>query len=243
MELYPAGSEVFVLEDLRQCWEVSVGELRQWLTEGKLVSNIWLPVMSVYKAREVVDNSETKIVRELCHWEGYIPLSRHFCYGLFKRGKAYLREFACGQSKQRFSLPDSAESIDVELLDLMVFKEERLRFEREHQARLRICSLLDVANESEVRFFAKDSFFKTVHWNGEDYYFGNMQSNILCLLRDAANRGEPWQSGKRLLHEVGSQSFSLSNVFKHNPIWRELIISDRRGLYRLDRKWLSLRYD
>lgn len=239
-----SGHEIFVLEDLRQSWQASTGDLRHWLVQGALVCNVWLPVMSVFKVVDFAGMSELGEVGQLCHWEGYVPLTRHCCHRLFKRKKAYLREFACSRTSQRYVLPDSADAVDVELMDLVVFDEERLRFERSLEVREPLKATAGLSADQTFRLRGEsrsvDSSFKIVSYRGEEYRFGDMQANILRLLRDAAMRGEPWQSGKLLLHKAGSQSFALSNVFKRHPIWRELIHSDRRGSYRLAQSWLTV---
>ncbi|MBB5354041.1 hypothetical protein HNR46_004313 [Haloferula luteola] len=53
------------------------------------------------------------------------------------------------------------------------------------------------------------------------------------LLFQAAKDGKPWLNGKQLLHDGGSQSYTLSNLFKRKPVWRKLIHSDGRGYYRM----------
>lgn len=78
-----------------------------------------------------------------------------------------------------------------------------------------------------------DPSFRVVQVDGQAHSFGDIQSNVLRLLHQASQSGEPWQSGKRLLKDAGSVSFSLPNVFKRRPIWRKLVISDRQGNYRL----------
>lgn len=68
--------------------------------------------------------------------------------------------------------------------------------------------------------------------------FGETQARILRLLAEGAHKGEPWQSGKLLLSRAGSRSFSISNLFKRHPIWRDLVVSNRRGFYRLEDRFL-----
>jgi len=83
-----------------------------------------------------------------------------------------------------------------------------------------------------------DPTFRHVSFKGRDFLFGPVQAAVVKQLYTAAKSGEPWQSGKKLLQDAGSESFSLRNVFARQPYWRELIESDSRGLYRLQEEFV-----
>jgi hypothetical protein len=85
---------------------------------------------------------------------------------------------------------------------------------------------------------AIDPTYRIVRINDRDYRFGETQARVLRLLSEAAYKGEPWQNGKHLLRLAGSQSFSLSNLFKRHSVWRELVLSNKRGFYRLNERFL-----
>ena len=44
---------------------------------------------------------------------------------------------------------------------------------------------------------------------------------------------DPWQHGRYILEEAGSNLLRMIDLFKSQPQWRSLIESDRRGSYRL----------
>jgi hypothetical protein len=62
---------------------------------------------------------------------------------------------------------------------------------------------------------------------------GVVQAQVVRTLHAAALTDQPWLDGKRLLCEAGATSMRMSDVFKSKTGWRDLIVSDRRGRYRL----------
>lgn len=225
------------LADLKSRWAISLSDLRHWLMGGYLKAHVWLPVMSVYKMLGAVETAGSNAGVDLCHWEGYVPLPRHSCYRLFRQGRVCLRQFTCEQSGTRYSLPETAEAFVVSVDEIVILEEERARFEAAYglnqQSETTPTTQASDCQTGSGRFIS-DSSFKIIRKDEDQYILGNMQAAILRELYLRAKNGEPWQSGKLLLRSVGSQSFTVSNVFKRNPIWRELVISDRRGAYRID---------
>ncbi len=228
----------YSLKDIQSTWQVGESDIKQWLMHGQLNAHIWLPMMSVYEICEEIQGSKVVLTKELRHWEGYTPLYPHHCRTVFRSGKVYLRDFLCARNNHKLSLPESADSIRVLENDLVILHEEKKRFEQKHQlSTTNICQVKIIGRVGKTKRPSIDSFdpsFKKICFGGQKYNFGDMQASILRQLYDAAIQGEPWQNGKRLLEKAGSQSFTLSNIFKRNPMWRQIIISDERGSYRLN---------
>ena len=109
----------------------------------------------------------------------------------------------------------------------MILHAQKTHFEEEHGIHAKGSNAISSVSE----YF--DPSFRSMRWKGATHYFGSMQSEILRLLYDGAHRGEPWQNGKQMLHQVGSQSFTLTNVFQGKPVWKEIVESDGLGYYRL----------
>lgn len=229
--------QFYALADLKKCWQISRSELQQWLTNGDLKAHVWLPLMSAYKITELRDGSAIKLAPELCHWEGYILFSRHACMRLLKTGEIRVREFSASISGDRYCLPETADDITIKIDDLVILSEERVRFEKAHEFQ-GVCNhirpvTLDRSSLKDTQGTYIDPTFKIVTHEGVEHRMGNIQADVLRQLCESAKHGSPWQHGKQLLHLAGSQSYSLSNLFKHKPIWKELIESDGRGLYRI----------
>ena len=233
--------ELYYLSELKLSWGVADAELRRWIVGGKLVTHVWLPLMSVFGRRYPADSASSGW--ELRHWEGFCGVSRDYCFRLFRSGKINLREFHNDEGSESYRLPDTAEDLVVYLDDLVVLEQERRRFE----------GVMELVNSEDSRFAARnsppteksaryvaDSAFKIVRYGDDEYVMGNMQAAVLRELHERSNEGSPWQSGKAVLRSVGSQSYSLSNVFKRNPIWREIVLSDGRGCYRIASRCLRV---
>ena len=234
----------YSLNDIQKIWEASESDIRQWLINGQLNTHIWLPMISVYEIYEEVQGAQIIVTKKLRHWEGYAPLYPYQCRAVFKSGKVYLRDFFCSDNSCKLRLPDTADSICVLQSELVILNEERKRFENKYQVNeTNICSVKVIGRvgtgKSKINISSFDPSFKRVNFQGQKYSFGNIQAEIVRQLYEAAVKGEPWQNGKQILSKAGSQSFTVSNVFKRNPLWRHLIVSDGRGSYRLDEKFLS----
>lgn len=213
-------TDYYELEELSLEWDVCGRRLKRWLISGMLKSHFWLPVLSVV---ERCPTPESHAPDRLRHFEGFVPLSGQHCLRLFRSGKLTVRRFKEKNTSYYLELPETSDDILVNANDLLILESDKVYFEREHI----------VFSKDPHKALRIDPDFRAIEINGETHHFGKIQSAILCYLNQAAIDGEPWQNGKQLLHAVGSESFTISNVFKHKPIWRQLIESNGRGLYRL----------
>lgn len=222
--------QTYPLPDLAARWLVSLPDIHDWLTGGELIAAVWLPIMSVIEKRcPGVDHVGGSV---LSHWEGYAGLTAAQSRRLLRNGRIALREFSSLDGKGVYQLPEAKDDIMVMVADVIVTEPERRRFEELYPG-LRDSEGRAVSSAPSGVFPADPTFRSIVGREGKEHRFGTLQARVLRLLADSAEKGDPWQSGKSLLREAGSQSYSLSNLFKRHPAWRELIESDRRGYYRL----------
>lgn len=201
---------------------------------------LWLPVMSVVERSDGRESEADS--QQIRHWEGYIPIKNHQCARIFRQGWISLREFTAMDRTRTFRLPETANDLIVELSDLVVLEAERKRMETKYPglANVERCSTVpDARDGGSPSAHLIDPTYRIVQVGGREHRFGEMQAKILRLLAEAARKGEPWQSGKTLLRDAGSQGFSLSNLFKRHPVWRELIASNQRGFYRLSDQFVE----
>ena len=63
--------------------------------------------------------------------------------------------------------------------------------------------------------------------------FGEIQAAIVRHPYKASATDNPWVHGKTLLANAGSVSMVMRDAFRHQPHWKELIVSGGRGYYRL----------
>lgn len=234
----------YSLSDIQTAWQISSSDIRQWLMHGQIRANVWLPLMSVYEIKEQAEGNRIILTKELRHWEGYTPLYPHHCRTLFRSGKVYLRDFLCPANNSKLALPETAESMRFCLDDLVILNVDRRDFEKlYHISETSVCNVKIIGRVGKTQPIIKstdyDPTFRKIVFNGQKYSFGDIQADVIRQLYEAALTGNPWQNGKQILAKAGSQSFTLSNIFKRNPLWRHLIISDGRGMYRLHESFIA----
>ena len=69
--------------------------------------------------------------------------------------------------------------------------------------------------------------------NGENVVFSPMQSKVIYQLIQISKTDKPFLSGQILLHNAGSRLLKLGELFKKNRYWRQVLLSDKKGNYRL----------
>lgn len=227
-------------EEIVKRWGVQTSDLQQYLLHGQLTASVWLPTMSVYDIRESSANGQVLLSRAMRHYSGYAHLYAYDCRTVLKSGKAYVRDFMDPESGYRLSIAEGTPPVRVTDGDLVILRTERLRFESRYD--FGVCTVTVMGRVGRKRHAEAPAFdptFRKVWFEGRLHHFGAVQAGVLARLHAAALRGEPWQNGKKLLQEAGSQSFTMQNVFKSNPRWRDFVESDGRGSYRLQQKFLS----
>jgi hypothetical protein len=217
------------LSEIEATWGVARSELHQWLQQGALRAHVWLPLSSLYQIEEEIQGSRIIQTKTLCHRGGYLQILAHDCQRLIHEGKTFVREFGCHREEQRFAFPETVPSMAVQLENLVILSEERLRFEEVYQLSSQSWrDRTDSTNKPPLLRFRKITF------HGQEYTFGTIQASVLGILFESARNGDSWMNGKQLLAKAGSLSFSVSNLFKRKPGWRTFINSDGLGNYRLD---------
>jgi hypothetical protein len=152
-----------------------------------------------------------------------------------------LEVFRCGQSEvvgfqtsppgSYLDIRSSAGAIIVRRNDLIITREERDRFEREHG--------LSDGHEPALSGAEHSTDFSRVRIAGEWHSFGPRQSAVLRRLKSASESEHPWVQGKTLLADSGAATMRLIDLFKRKPVWRQLIIADGKGCYRINPQLLS----
>ena len=90
------------------------------------------------------------------------------------------------------------------------------------------------ANASSANI-THSSDYREVWFRGEQFLFGELQARVIRLLHEAWKSGNPWISGKSVLRRVGSEDSAakLGNLLRRHESWQKLVLSNRRGEYRL----------
>ena len=104
---------------------------------------------------------------------------------------------------------------------------------RDHSA---CCTEVDDTQTSAVSVnITHSSDYREVWYRGERFMFGELQARVIRLLHEAWKSGNPWISGKAVLRRVGSEDSAakLGNLLRRHESWQKLVLSNRRGEYRL----------
>lgn len=160
------------------------------------------------------------------------PLLRSSLLEIFRCGQAEVDAFRTSPAGSYLDVHTNSGSIIVRREDLIVTREERDRFEREHR-------LIDGADAPALNGVEHSADFSRVRIAGEWHSFGPRQSAVLRRLKSAGESENPWVSGKTLLADSGAATMRLIDLFKRKPVWRQLIIADGKGCYRLNPQLLS----
>ncbi len=117
--------------------------------------------------------------------------------------------------------------IEVGFDDMIVTASERKRFEFAH------CNkILPQSLKEPLKLLSAD--FSYIKLYDKEYRFGEKQALVVKYLYDRYFSGDPWVHGKILLRHAGSESFKLANLFSKNKNWREVVLSNTRGFYRIN---------
>lgn len=75
--------------------------------------------------------------------------------------------------------------------------------------------------------------FRTLIWGGIRYHFTRSQAAAVRLLWEAWESGLPELSQEYVLAEIESDADKLSDLFKGNPAWGNVIVHAGKGMVRL----------
>jgi hypothetical protein len=179
----------------------------EWGEYERLGTRCWFPV----------------VTRKGLH-SGLLELIETDVIKLLKLGQVSV-EYFHAENPNYCKVAEGDDPIDVHLADLLFRDEERIRAEK--------WMLSTSANPQKSRALTQTNDYQRVSYNGLELHFGPVQAAIVAILHQAFLDDSPWCSGKAILERAGSVSPRMADVFKSQPHWRKLIISDRRGLYRL----------
>jgi hypothetical protein len=166
--------------------------------------------------------------RRLRH-DGLLALRAEDLSKVLRRGAALVVHFKAEPGHFRSVCPPST-PVSVRPPDLLVSCAEAARFEQQLEPSTEHPTHSETATSKGYRHAAD---FSVVTVDGRSYRFRGAQAGIVRRLHESAAEGRPWVAGKKLLHDAGSRSLRLADLFKRHPDWRDLIESDPCGLYRL----------
>lgn len=158
-------------------------------------------------------------------FSGVVDLHARDVFHLFRSGEAHLSEFRALDADYA-AIWGLAEPHYVVIGDLLMRRDERDRYE--------VKKGFSVGGHMEEQAFIASRDYSEVRCNGHRFQLGPIQAAVVRALHRGAQAGKPWQNGKNILSEARSKSLRMSDVFKSKGNWRDLILSDRRGNYRIN---------
>lgn len=85
----------------------------------------------------------------------------------------------------------------------------------------------------EDLIFTASVDYRSVRYKGNTFTLTRNQSTIVRLLHSAHTGGHPDVDKDRLLSVVERETSQVRNLFRNSPLWKTLVVSKRRGTYRL----------
>lgn len=217
----------FTLPEILARWSMSEADLGYLAENDQLRLSIRVFHLSLEFGdyEEGDDGSQISMPWERGHYNGLLDLHACDVFQVFRDGAAHVSFFRTTRAHYA-RLWSEPEPLLVRNIDLLVRREERDRFEAESGFRA-------AAEEVGASGFHASADFHDVVCNGHRFRLGPIQTQVVRTLHGAAQKGQPWQSGKAILAAAGSRSLKMADVFKSKPNWRALIESNGRGDYRL----------
>lgn len=216
----------FTLAEVCERWRMPEADLAYMAENDELrvsVRVFGVPI-EIYSWEEDRDGRPFRIPLEQSWYSGLLDLHVGDAFRIFRDGHAQLSHFRAPDGDDASLLRDDRE-VEVRTRDLLVRKEERDRVELKMgfaQKQPECAAALEASPD-----------YREVRLGGETWRLGPLQAEVIRVLHAAHLAGDPWQSGKAILTAAGSKSLKMVDVFKSQPGWRRLVLSNRRGDYRL----------
>ncbi|MHA1540061.1 MAG: hypothetical protein ACTSXQ_06270 [Alphaproteobacteria bacterium] len=216
----------FSLAEVCDEWNISLPDIRYYIETEAIKCGIKLHEVLVrfYKERfndDMAYNLPCK--QEVVSGVFYIPLKD--AHRLFRSKELEISKFETEDERYDFiALMPPEKRIKINLEDLIITRIQCERFEKSFEVK---------RNKQPLRILNEN--FERIEYHGKQYSFGQMQAKVFRELFEAAKTENPWVIGKRVMIDNGSMTTHLKALFRNKgEIYRELILSDNKGKYRLN---------
>lgn len=220
------------LKSLQKKLGISKEDVFYAVENGILRACIWLPLRYVER---VAIKDCTFVFERHEHQCGFVGVRPEDCRRICSTGSARLRIFNCvceAHHILRLAYEPPQPSIAVRINDLVVLKEDQQKFKQHYN--IAETNVVDLHPEKPTDRFIATNDYRYVKLGDQEFHLGDIQARIIQMLHDASQSHKPWVHGKTLLHESASNAIRIRDIFKSKKGWRDLIISDDRGYYRLN---------
>jgi hypothetical protein len=216
----------FTLRETAARWELAMEDLGYLAENGDLRVSTRLEDAHIERGTIEIDRGqEFRIPHEQTWFSGVMDLRRPDAFRIFRHGVAEVHYFHADSGDVYTAAIEPTAPVEVHLNHLVVRRDERDRLETVHAS--------VGQTVAEGIGFQHSPDYRNVRLGTTEMALGAVQAEVTRLLHQAAISDAPWCDGKPLLSEAGATSFRMSDVFKSQKQWRQLIRSDGRGRYQL----------
>jgi hypothetical protein len=223
----------FRIADVTKRWAMPLSDIEDYALDEMLQLAVFVvDIPAETGSWETGGGGDARLLQDLPILNGPQPLLRSSLLEIFREGQAEVRAFRTTRPSNYLHVRAGAPAVIVRRDDLIVTREERDRFERDH-------AVATGTNEPATTDVWHSDDFTRVRVANEWHSFGPKQAAVLRLLNAASESDNPWLDGKRLLDEANAATMRLIDLFKRKPAWRHLVLGDGKGRYRLNCDLLS----
>jgi len=213
----------FRIQEIAQRWSIPLNDLEDYALDEMLQLSVFVIDLPVEAGSwEHCNDDAFRIPEGRILLNGPQPLLRRNLAEIFRAGRAQVCAFRTANPETYVEVIERIGSLTVRREDLVITREERDRFERAH----------GFQQPLEAAWHNED--FTSVRAGGAWHALGPKQAAVIRILKEAAETQEPWRDGKRLLADAGSSLLRLVDLFKRKTAWRQLVMTDGKGRYRLN---------
>jgi hypothetical protein len=216
----------FPLRQVAERWRVPMDDLVYAAETGELRTSIRVDRVCIEQGiLEVDGDQQFRCPYDRSWYTGLLDLTARDAFLVFRDGYAEVRDFRTDVCNEYLCVIHPSMTIPVTPAHLVMRREERDRIEARHrEAR---------GTVAKPACFQHSQDYRNVCLGGVELVLGAVQANVIRILHQAALDGRPWCAGKAVLAAAGATSQRMTDVFKSQPHWRQLIRSDGRGRYML----------
>lgn len=218
MNMQLPSRRYYYLDEVAAAWNVHIRDLLDFAVGGALQCSTLVNNIRVQRLEESGAASEECV-------SGLQGIVAQDLIEVIRFGVASVRQLRDNASVLAFT----SDQLDLEIAmeHIMVTREDRARFEA-------VAGGAAAERTITPATFQHRADYYEVTLSGKTYTFGPAQAGVVRKLHEAFLAGEPWCLKGYLTEQTGGQR--LVDLFKRkkDPSWRDLIVSDGRGKWRLN---------
>ncbi|MEM7617127.1 MAG: hypothetical protein AAF195_01960 [Pseudomonadota bacterium] len=226
--------DYFYLKEVADYWKISTLDLEYMIENAYLTACFFLLDVEIeYGGYEKTPDGKCSLIPyEKSYCRGLYPLLPDDCRKIFRRGSTKISYFNFKNPNEYYKISKN-NGLKIFREDLVITADEKNLFEKnmlfsQENKTSKVTALHDNI------FFYHENNYHHVEYNNLVFEFGMIQAKIIEILHAASVTDQPWVHCKRLLDRAGSNSPRIRDLFKAKYGWRNMILSDGKGNYRLN---------